>query len=210
MRRASRKRLLRARREQVAWAASLLDLQSGESVLNLRCESGRAALQIGTYAPGVWLVGVDPAEEKLRRARERCAGAIEEGRLSLYRATAEALPFPDSRFDKIMLIRVGRFPALSEEACREARRVLKPRGRIAVVQWPISPYMLDAPLQAAHDSTVQRCGDALRAQLTEAGYGRVRLHFKPSRPVASVCAVAVREKGAPRCFAPPLDEGFWW
>ena|SRR5438105_55424 len=73
------------------------------------------------------LVGIEPSEPMLRRARER---ADETGRdVTLVEASAEQLPFEDGSFDTVVTMAVLCTVDDAERSLREIRRVLRPGGR---------------------------------------------------------------------------------
>jgi ubiquinone/menaquinone biosynthesis C-methylase UbiE len=78
--------------------------------------------------PEAQVVGVDYAEPMLAGARRRFAG---DPRIELRHADAGALPFDDATFDSVNIANaVHCFPDV-DAALREARRVLKPGGKLA-------------------------------------------------------------------------------
>jgi ubiquinone/menaquinone biosynthesis C-methylase UbiE len=78
------------------------------------------------------LVGVDPSEPMLRRARNR---ARELGReITLVEAPAEALPFADESFDTVVTLAVLCSVEDPARALAEIRRVLKPGGRFIFLE----------------------------------------------------------------------------
>jgi SAM-dependent methyltransferase len=86
--------------------------------LEIGVGSGRFAVPCGVK------IGVEPAPAMAELARERG--------ITVYEAKAEALPFKDGTFAFCMLITVICFLADPMAALREARRVLKPGGKIII------------------------------------------------------------------------------
>jgi ubiquinone/menaquinone biosynthesis C-methylase UbiE len=77
------------------------------------------------------VVGIDATEamvELARRHRE-LAGLTN---VSFEVASSEALPFPDRAFDVVISNGVFNLTLDKEQALREARRVLKPGGRLMI------------------------------------------------------------------------------
>ncbi len=89
-------------------------------------------LSLAHYPPGVELIGVDPSEPMLRRARRR---AVELGReVALVEAPAEALPFEDESFDTVVSLAVLCTVDDPSRALQEIRRVLRPEGRFVFLE----------------------------------------------------------------------------
>jgi SAM-dependent methyltransferase len=96
----------------------VLDVASGPGVL-----AGKAA------ALGATVRGVDLAPNMVALARRLTPAA------SFEVASAESLPFPDMSFDAVLCsFGIGHFPE-PDRAFAEFRRVLKPRGRLALSWW---------------------------------------------------------------------------
>lgn len=78
------------------------------------------------------IVGVDPSQPMLRRARDRAA---ELGRdVTLLQAPAEALPFADDSFDTVVTLAVLCSVDDQGRALAEVRRVLRPGGRFIFLE----------------------------------------------------------------------------
>jgi ubiquinone/menaquinone biosynthesis C-methylase UbiE len=99
-------------------------------VLEVGAGTGR---QLVYHPPGVLLTAVDPDAAALRRAAERAP------RARLVVAQAEALPFPDDSFDWVIFALVLCMVGDPGAALREARRVLRPGGRLRVLEHVRSP-----------------------------------------------------------------------
>jgi demethylmenaquinone methyltransferase/2-methoxy-6-polyprenyl-1,4-benzoquinol methylase len=103
-------------------------LAAGMSHLDVACGTGvLAAHAQAITGPGGLVVGLDPSAGMLRQA----------GRRGVRRRTigvAEALPFPDGRFDVLSMGYALRHVADLRTTFREYRRVLKPGGRVLILE----------------------------------------------------------------------------
>ena len=113
---------LRARRGE------LLAGLSGD-VLEIGAGTG---LNLEHYPAGVRLVLLEPDPHMRRRLAARLAGLPFSA--EVVPASAEALPFPDSSFDAVVSTLVLCSVADLGRALAEVRRVLRPGGRLALIE----------------------------------------------------------------------------
>ena len=111
-------------------------LSPGESVLDIGCGTGTLAIAARRrVGPAGEVFGIDASPEMIARASSKAARAGVD--VSFTTAVAESLPFPDARFDAVLnTLMLHHLPrALRHECAREIRRVLKPHGRVLVVDF---------------------------------------------------------------------------
>ena len=119
-------------------AVGTLALTGAERVLDLCTGTGDLAIAAATALPGAArVVGIDFAGAMLGVGRGKLRGAGLERRVTLVRADATRIPIGDATVDAVTIgfgIRnVQDMPA----ACREMRRVLKPGGRLAILEFAV-------------------------------------------------------------------------
>ncbi len=103
-------------------------LPPGWTVADLGCGTGALTAAL---APDVArVVGVDRSADMLRSARRRTAGL---GNVELRRGTLEELPLDDASCDAALLVLSLGWVADPARALSEAARVLRPGGRVALV-----------------------------------------------------------------------------
>ena len=122
-----------AMREQTV---QLADLHPGERVLEVGCGTGeiaqRARARVG---PDGQASGIDPSADMITVAQQKAARA---GLDVDYRVGAiEALPYPDATFDVVLSsLMMHHLPdELKARGLSEVRRVLKPGGRLLIVDF---------------------------------------------------------------------------
>jgi ubiquinone/menaquinone biosynthesis C-methylase UbiE len=105
-------------------------LRPGDRVLDVGCGTGTLAVLVKRLYPSVDVVGLDPDARALERARRKAKRAGVS--VTFDQGFADALGYPDATFDRVFSSMM--FHHLREEtkdaALLEARRVLKPGGRL--------------------------------------------------------------------------------
>jgi ubiquinone/menaquinone biosynthesis C-methylase UbiE len=113
----------------------LLNLQSGERVLEVGCGSGAVLREIASrVGPTGTAVGLDPSPALLAVARELAAQAGVAERLELREGDARALPFPDAEFDVSLAVTALLHIPQAERVIAELVRVVRPGGRVGVLE----------------------------------------------------------------------------
>ncbi|HLW55352.1 MAG TPA: class I SAM-dependent methyltransferase [Candidatus Angelobacter sp.] len=111
-------------------ALALMDLQPSDRVLDLGCGTGWASRRIARVATRGEVVGLDVADEMLRRAQQASSGI---GNLRYVWGSAESIPAADASFDKILSVESFYYYADQGKALDELHRVLAPGGQLFIL-----------------------------------------------------------------------------
>src|SRR5947209_20603404 len=107
---------------------ALMDLQPNDRVLDLGCGTGWASRRLARVAAEV--VGIDVADEMLRRAEHASSGF---SNIRYVWGSAEKIPAPDHYFTKVLSVESFYDYADQGKALHELRRVLAPGGRLFIL-----------------------------------------------------------------------------
>ncbi len=121
-----------------------LRLTGRERVVDVCAGTGDVALAAVSAAPGAArVVGVDFSAEMLRLGGAKVRARGEGGRVLLVHGDATRLPLPDASMDAATAAFGIRNVERPELALAEMRRVLKPGGRLAILEFsiPASPLV---------------------------------------------------------------------
>ncbi len=113
-------------------AIDALQIEPADKVLELGFGPGSAIETVADAVPSGLVLGIDSSPAMLEQASRRNRRAIERGLVQLRLGRFDALPWPAETADKILAVNVVYFFSRSGEEVREARRVLKPGGIMAI------------------------------------------------------------------------------
>jgi len=128
-------------------AIASLALSGTERVLDLCTGTGDLAIAAITgRRSAARVVGVDFAAAMLAIAREKVGRGAPAGRVALVRGDATRIPLADASVDAVTMafgIRNVEYPAA---ACAEMRRVVRPGGRLAILEFAVPDAPVFGPL----------------------------------------------------------------
>ncbi len=114
-----------------AFAVRVARVHAGERVLDVASGSGDLARAFAARGAAVWMTDVN--RRMLERGRDR---ALDEGWLApVVQCDAERLPFPDRSFDCVSVAFGLRNMTRKDAALAEMARVLRPGGRLLVLEF---------------------------------------------------------------------------
>jgi ArsR family transcriptional regulator len=166
--------------------------------------TGTGILAIELARCGLSVIGVDNSERMLQAARANADGADVGSLVELRRGDASRLPLMDAEVDAAFAHMVLQFLAQPQEAVREMARVVRPGGRVIIVDFVAH----DRDWMQQHLGTVWHGFplEGVRAWLAEAGLDDVEV--EPYGPdsrsgdlPATFIAAATRPSSAPRAQA---------
>ena len=152
------------------------EIQPSHRVLDVGCGTGTLAVSVKGRAASAQVFGLDPDPEALARARDKAARANIAVRFD--RGFADALPYADASFDRVLSSMMFHHLRGAEKAgmLREMRRVLGPGGRVEMLD-VAGPESTDGRLTRilhSHRLLNDNSEERVMSLFAEAGYANVR------------------------------------
>jgi demethylmenaquinone methyltransferase/2-methoxy-6-polyprenyl-1,4-benzoquinol methylase len=180
-----------------------IDPHPGQHVLDVATGTGLVAFELARRS-GCEVIGFDQSEQMLAGARARLAadpGLAD--RVMFVRGEAERMPFEDGEFDALTFTYLLRYVDDRAATMRELARVVRPDGRIGMVEFGVPPVALLRALWRVHTCI----GLPLLGRLVSSAWFEVGRFLEPSieelhayEPDLSAlwCAAGIREVRARR------------
>jgi SAM-dependent methyltransferase len=121
-----------ANRRPNQFAVYALGVAPSDTILELGFGPGRGVRALSTRTPCGLVFGIDRSPEMLAQASRNNKRSIDQGRVQLHLGRFDLLPWSEASFDKILAVNVVYFFSDTGEEIREARRVLRPGGVMAL------------------------------------------------------------------------------
>jgi arsenite methyltransferase len=109
---------------------ALMDLQPNDRVLDLGCGTGWASRRMAKVVTAGEVVGLDVADEMLRRAEDASRGI---NNVKYVWGSAEKIPAADNHFSKVLSVESFYYYADQGKALDELRRVMAPGSRLSIL-----------------------------------------------------------------------------
>ncbi|MBD1910013.1 MULTISPECIES: methyltransferase domain-containing protein [unclassified Leptolyngbya] len=107
-------------------------IEPQESVLDVACGTGEFERRVLKKNPDHIILGVDFSENMLALARKKCQ---DYRNVRFEAASATAIPAPAQAYDVVVCANAFHYFEQPEQALQEMGRVLKPEGRLVILDW---------------------------------------------------------------------------
>jgi SAM-dependent methyltransferase len=172
-----------ANRQPNRIAIEALEVAPEDVVLELGFGPGRAVRKLASLIGTGCILGIDQSATMLAQACRHNRRAIEIGRVELRQGRFDALPWPRASVDKILAVNTVYFFRKDAAEIREARRILRPGGTMAIyatdksamARWRFSGPDTHQTFDRADLVALLRTGgfddDEIRVHAADVGYG---------------------------------------
>jgi SAM-dependent methyltransferase len=175
-------------RRRNLWTVELLDISTGDRVLEFGCGPGRALAACAERAKSGVVVVIDHSRTMLAQAARRNGDALALGRVQLEYGGPELLPTLNGPFDKVFSVNVVQFLPDQAAVFRALHDAMVPGGIVATTYQPRH--------QNATRGDALRVADGVTKHTAAAGFVEVSVAELALQPVPAICVLG-RKPPAP-------------
>jgi len=128
------------------WRKKLAEqIRGSQFVLDIATGTGEVAIEtVGKLDASV--IGIDPSAQMLGIAKTKCGSLKFRDKIALVQGFAEDLPFRNGSFDAITIAFGIRNTVDPLRSLNEMNRVLKPGGKVAILEFTLPKNVIFAPV----------------------------------------------------------------
>ena len=115
------------------WGLTQVKIAPDYVILDVGCGGGKTVNRLAQRAPLGKVFGIDYSADMVEYSRKVNKKLIAESRVEIVEATVEKTGFPNDFFDLITAVETYYFWPSFSNALKEIRRVLKPIGKLLIV-----------------------------------------------------------------------------
>ncbi len=115
------------------WGLAKVKIAYSNVILDVGCGGGKTLYQLAKRAPQGKVFGVDISPDMVEYSKKVNKKLISRNRVQVFRGSVEKISFPNSYFDFVTAFETYYFWQNFLDALKEIRRVLKPGGKLILV-----------------------------------------------------------------------------
>jgi len=129
------------------WRKRLAEqIRGSHLILDIATGTGEVAIETIKKLENSKVIGIDPSAQMLRLANKKCESPQYINKIMFVQGFAESLPFSDNSFDAITIAFGIRNTVNPLQSLTEMKRVLKPGGKVAILEFTIPKNEIFAPI----------------------------------------------------------------
>lgn len=167
--------------ELTGWGINKADIKESSIILDIGCGGGKTINRLSSIAKKGKVIGIDYSKDCVEWSKKFNSELISEGKIKVYNASVEDLPFEDNKFDIITAVETIYFWPDLLNSLNEVRRVLKSGGKFVV----INEMYIDGDYEAQYKEYIDKMDiytpEELRKILVDSGYKNVKMDMNKDR-----------------------------
>ncbi len=126
-------RMNREHRALTTWGLTHVAIEPNYVILDVGCGGGKTINRLAPQVPQGRVYGIDHSPDMVRYAKKLNKKFVEQSQVEIREASAEKTGYPSDFFDLVTACETYYFWSSLPAAFREIRRVLKPNGKLLII-----------------------------------------------------------------------------
>jgi ubiquinone/menaquinone biosynthesis C-methylase UbiE len=172
------------------WGLTHVNIGSDYIILDVGCGGGKTVNRLAQRTIQGKVFGIDYSPDMVKYAKEVNKKFLAQKRVEIVEASVEKMVFPDNFFDLVTAVETYYFWSSLPDAFQEIKRVLKPEGKLLMV----NEMVKDGVFEVKHVKLVEKTHvhlvslDEIRNVLQSVGFVDVTVFTKRKSPWNAVLA----------------------
>jgi ubiquinone/menaquinone biosynthesis C-methylase UbiE len=172
------------------WGLTHVNIEPDYVILDVGCGGGKTVDRLAQRTPLGKVFGIDYSEEMVTYSRKVNKTLITENRVEIVEGSVEKTGFPDNLFDLVTAIETYYFWPSFSDALREIKRVLKPSGKLLIV----NEMVKDGVYEIKYAKTIEQTHvcllslEEIRDVMHAVGFADVQIFTKAESPWNAILA----------------------
>ncbi|MEJ2271074.1 MAG: class I SAM-dependent methyltransferase [Candidatus Bathyarchaeota archaeon] len=115
------------------WGLKNVEIKPQFIILDVGCGGGKTVSKLANLAFQGKVFGIDPSPDMVKYSKQGNNGLINKNKVSIEECSVEKLNFPNDFFDLVTAIETYYFWFNLPKAFKEIKRVLKPKGKLILI-----------------------------------------------------------------------------
>lgn len=116
-----------------SWGLEVVQISNSDTILDIGCGGGRTIAMLAEKATGGKVFGIDHSADCVTWSAEYNQPLVKEGRVEVFHASVEKMPFQDNFFNLVVAVETIYFWPNILDCFKEVHRILKPDANFLIV-----------------------------------------------------------------------------
>jgi SAM-dependent methyltransferase len=172
------------------WGLTHVNIEPDYVILDVGCGGGKTVSRLAHRAVRGKVFGIDYSAEMVKYSQKVNKKLITENHVEIHEGSVEKTGFPDNFFDLVTAIETYYFWPSLPTALREIKRVLKPDGRLLLVNEMVKDGVYDLENAKMIEKSQVRLVplEEIRQIMESVGFSNVQVFTKAESPWNAVLA----------------------
>jgi ubiquinone/menaquinone biosynthesis C-methylase UbiE len=172
------------------WGLSHVNIHPDYLILDVGCGGGKTVSRLAQRTGQGKVFGIDHSADMVKYAQKVNRKLVAENRVEITEGSVEKMTFPDNFFDLVTAFETYYFWVSLPEALQEIKRVLKPNGKLLMV----NEMVKDGVYEVEHAKLIEKTHvhlfqlEEIQNIMYSVGFGDVQIITKAESPWNAILA----------------------